>query len=253
MQQFRNFIKLASLLMASTVLAACVRPATQAPTGLTPGIAKQGDPTVVTTGSQPNQQATAFAVQTLQALEFESSRKTQEAAAAGQVTGNTTGEQPTNTVVQLATVPPVVVDQPTAVPTLLLLPTPVPIVVQPTVEPVASSQPVADAPTTYTVQPGDWIYQIARKLNISPTALIQANPGINPNQLQPGQVISIPAGAVAIVQPDPAQQGNTHVVAAGENLYRIAINYNTTYQTLASLNGLVAPYTVYGGQVLRLP
>ncbi|MFB8578872.1 LysM peptidoglycan-binding domain-containing protein, partial [Enterococcus hirae] len=44
----------------------------------------------------------------------------------------------------------------------------------------------------------------------------------------------------------------THIVQYGETLTSIATQYGTTYQALASLNGLSNPNMVYAGQVLKV-
>jgi len=44
-----------------------------------------------------------------------------------------------------------------------------------------------------TIQPGDTLWALARKYNTTVEAIIQANPGIQPENLQVGQVIQIPA------------------------------------------------------------
>ncbi|EOS7926169.1 LysM peptidoglycan-binding domain-containing protein [Enterococcus hirae] len=44
----------------------------------------------------------------------------------------------------------------------------------------------------------------------------------------------------------------THVVQYGETLTSIATKYGTTYQALASLNGLSNPNMIYAGQVLKV-
>ena len=51
-----------------------------------------------------------------------------------------------------------------------------------------------------------------------------------------------------------AQQPSTttHIVQYGETLSSIATQYGTTYQALASLNGLSNPNMIYAGQVLKL-
>jgi LysM repeat protein len=58
------------------------------------------------------------------------------------------------------------------------------------------SAPQGANPSTYTVQAGDTANNIARKFNITLEALIAANPttlGVNPNLLQVGDVLNIPA------------------------------------------------------------
>jgi LysM repeat protein len=42
-------------------------------------------------------------------------------------------------------------------------------------------------------------------------------------------------------------------VQPGENLFRIALQYNMMYTTLAEANNLSYPYTIYTGQVLIIP
>ncbi|MDQ8327297.1 LysM peptidoglycan-binding domain-containing protein [Enterococcus faecium] len=52
--------------------------------------------------------------------------------------------------------------------------------------------------------------------------------------------------------PDKPSAGiQTHVVQYGETLSSIATKYGTTYQALASLNGLSNPNMIYAGQVLK--
>lgn len=47
----------------------------------------------------------------------------------------------------------------------------------------------------YTIKAGDTFYLIARTFGISVDALIAANPGVNPDRLQIGQVICVPTSA----------------------------------------------------------
>jgi LysM repeat protein len=51
-----------------------------------------------------------------------------------------------------------------------------------------------------------------------------------------------------------AQQGQTtHVVQPGENLFRIALQYGTTWPVLAAANNISNPNLIYVGQVLIIP
>jgi LysM repeat protein len=59
---------------------------------------------------------------------------------------------------------------------------------------------------------------------------------------------------VSTTQPVLAQQGQqTHTVKAGENLFRIALQYGTTWPVLAAANNIVNPNLIYVGQVLVIP
>jgi LysM repeat protein len=50
----------------------------------------------------------------------------------------------------------------------------------------------------------------------------------------------------------PAQSSDFHVVKNGETLSGIAAKYNTSYQSLASLNGLANPNLIFIGQQLKV-
>ncbi len=52
---------------------------------------------------------------------------------------------------------------------------------------------VHGGPTNYTVQVGDTIYSIGRKFGVDPQAIIDANALVNPNRINPGDVLVIPA------------------------------------------------------------
>lgn len=107
-------------------------------------------------------------------------------------------------------------------------------------------------PTTYTVVAGDWIYQIARNHGIDAQALVAANAGVDANNIQPGQILNIPAPGDPV--PGSAETGQTtYVVQPGDNLFRIALNYNMNFDVLAGANNLASPYTVFPGQVLTIP
>ncbi|HMM29807.1 MAG: LysM peptidoglycan-binding domain-containing protein [Chloroflexota bacterium] len=59
-----------------------------------------------------------------------------------------------------------------------------------------------------------------------------------------------------LAQAEPALAqggGTTHIVQPGENLYRIALRYGTTWPVLAAANGLVNPNLIYSGQRLIIP
>jgi LysM repeat protein len=46
--------------------------------------------------------------------------------------------------------------------------------------------------TLYTIRPGDTIFALAQRFGTTVQAIIAANPGIDPLNLQIGQVICIP-------------------------------------------------------------
>jgi len=77
-----------------------------------------------------------------------------------------------------------------------------------------------------------------------------ATPTPEPTTLAP----TTPATTTATLTPaSPSSGPVTHVVQRGENLFRIALRYNTTVEAIASANGIANPALVYVGQVLTIP
>lgn len=58
---------------------------------------------------------------------------------------------------------------------------------------------------------------------------------------------------VVVVEAQDGSQQQTHVVQAGENLFRIALRYGLTVDVLAAANGISNPTQIYAGQVLIIP
>ncbi|HEX7091523.1 MAG TPA: D-alanyl-D-alanine carboxypeptidase, partial [Longimicrobiales bacterium] len=57
---------------------------------------------------------------------------------------------------------------------------------------ITAAGPSASIPRTYTIRRGDTLDGIAKRYGITVQALREANPGVNPRRLMPGQVILLP-------------------------------------------------------------
>ncbi len=67
-------------------------------------------------------------------------------------------------------------------------------------------------------------------------------------------VLVVTALLALFLAPAAAQSAcGTHVVRAGENLFRIGLRYGVDYRALAAFNGIYDPARIYAGQVLQLP
>jgi LysM repeat protein len=150
---------------------------------------------------------------------------------------------------------------------VLNIPAPGGAVVTPSVGSATPSVPVG-VPTTYTVQQGEWLYQIARKFGVSVAQLQTANPGVNPNYLYPGQVLNIPGGTASnptpssLATPTPSSGATatpgaggtqTYTVQPGDTLYSIAVRFRTTAYALQIANHLPNANAIYPGMVLIIP
>lgn len=100
---------------------------------------------------------------------------------------------------------------------------------------------------TYMVQPGDTLFLIARRFNVSLNALIAANPQISdPNLIFPGQIICIPIGR--------CPRGFVYIVQPGDTLFLIARRYNISLQSLIAANPQIPdPNLIFPGQAICIP
>jgi LysM repeat protein len=95
--------------------------------------------------------------------------------------------------------------------------------------------------STYTIQKGDTFSAIATKLSTNVQTLENLNPGVNPDDLQIGQVINVPG------------TGSTYKIVKGDTFSSIAAKLGTNVQTLENLNPGLNPDDLQIGQVINIP
>ena len=81
--------------------------------------------------------------------------------------------------------------------------------------------------------------------------IMQYNPGLNPYNLQVGQVLCLPPSATA--PPPPCQSGIYWTVAPGDTLYSIAQSMGTSVEKLLALNPGINPANLPIGLNICLP
>ena len=132
--------------------------------------------------------------------------------------------------------------------------------------------PVQAQGGTYVVQPGDSLFSIAARFNVSLSELATINGIYDVNTVYVGQVLRLPAPLPGgYTQPQPTTSymtpvivypGTTvttvttytaYVVQPGDNLAKIAATYRTTVQAILSVNRIANPSLLYVGQVLVIP
>ena len=100
------------------------------------------------------------------------------------------------------------------------------------------------------LDPGEWLWQIARCYGADPKQVVLANPQLpNPAQILPGITVSVPnigAGGRTIYGPPCV---GTHTVQSGETWTSIAQLYNADVLVLQDVNqGVLST-----GRVLKIP
>ena len=111
--------------------------------------------------------------------------------------------------------------------------------VQPSVQPSG---------TTYIVQPGDTLSEIAQRFGTTYQSLAAINNIPDPNRIYPGQEIVIDGAATEA----PAASAVYYTIKPGDTLSGIAAKFDTTWQWLAQINGINDPDLIYPGNSIRV-
>jgi len=231
--QKRIYSLMAVVVMIGVVLTGCNLPASQSPAA-------------TATSSVP------FPVATNNALVQDILRQTLTAAAANttplpteaiatQAVSTETGATVVATLSQFTPV----VDLTSAALTATAVPTP---------NATAYPTPTAGRPSTYTIHQGEFCYCLARRYNIDPATLINANP-VCQSALTVGTTITLPLSAASYPGPRALMSHpTTYVVRYGDTIYSIGCQFgDVDPNTLAAANGLTSPYTLTPGQTLNIP
>lgn len=119
----------------------------------------------------------------------------------------------------------------------------------PTPQPQAQeyAQPVQSSDTTYIVQAGDTLSEIAQRFGTTYQHLAAINGISNPNIIHVGDRIVID-GVVSAQSSDDEY----YTVQPGDTLSGIAELYGTSYQYLAYINGISDPNKIYAGDTIRV-
>ncbi|HEY8343797.1 MAG TPA: LysM domain-containing protein [Bacillota bacterium] len=114
--------------------------------------------------------------------------------------------------------------------------------------PVAPGPGVCPGGFLYTIRAGDTFFSIANRFNISVDALVQANPGVDPDRLQIGQQICVPTAP-----PAQCPGGFFYTIRAGDTFFSLAARFNVTVQQLINANPGVDPNRLQIGQQICIP
>ena len=107
---------------------------------------------------------------------------------------------------------------------------------------------VQPSDTTYIVQAGDTLSEIAPRFGTTYQSLAAINNIADPNRIYPGQEIVID-GATAEA---PAASAVYYTIKPGDTLSGIASTYGTTWQWLSEVNGISDPNLIYPGNTIRV-
>lgn len=120
---------------------------------------------------------------------------------------------------------------------------------QPQAQAQTYEQPsVQSSDTTYIVQAGDTLSEIAQRFGTTYQNLAAINNIPDPNKIYPGQEIVIDGAATEA----PAASAVYYTIKPGDTLSGIASTYGTTWQWLAEINGIDTPDLIHPGTTIRV-
>jgi LysM repeat protein len=238
MKKFRLKVILTIFLLLSVGLAACVRSAyNPAPTD------EQGD--------FPVPEATQSAIEALGAI----STQTAEALEGGGDGDAAEGDEAATEGEGDEAAPEDSGDSPTEAPKPTATPEPTEEEPEPTEEPETEPEEY-EVPEKYTLENGEFPYCIARRFDIDPDALLNAN-GLNRNSVvYPGTELKIPQDAGSFDEGSRAlrKHPTTYTVQAGDTVNTIACRYgDVDPRAILAKNGLSEDDKLTVGDTLEIP
>jgi LysM repeat protein len=122
---------------------------------------------------------------------------------------------------------------------------------------------VPGAAKEHVIAKGETFAVLAKKYGVSPTAIQQANPGVDPTKLKIGQKITIPpkppakptgssSSSLRTPEPEVAAGETLYSVKKGDNLYNISKANGVSVKAIRTANNLKTDQ-LKPGQKLKLP
>ena len=102
---------------------------------------------------------------------------------------------------------------------------------------------------SYVIQSGDNFYHLAMKFKTTISALVSANPNVDPRLLQIGQSLCIPNQQAF----PPCPQSKQYTIKSGDTLYNISRMNQVLLTDLVNANPGINPYLLQMGQIICIP
>lgn len=121
-------------------------------------------------------------------------------------------------------------------------------------ENIATPENTSNQISSYTVQAGNTLSQIALQFNTTVTEIAGLNGIRNPNLIYVGEILKIDTtNDLATITSDKHETNHIiYTIKPGDTLTSIAQKYNVTIQSIINLNNIINPNLIYAGTRLRI-
>ena len=113
--------------------------------------------------------------------------------------------------------------------------------------PVDEEMLVCPEENRYTVRQGETIADVQLRANVNRYSIQQANPSVDLDRLQAGQVLCVPSENAACPAP------STYILQAEDTLESVALRLNTSLAALLRANPCLAPSDFVAGKCIYIP
>jgi len=129
----------------------------------------------------------------------------------------------------------------------------------PPMRPTPPMRPVTcpEGTFSYTVKAGDTFWRLSQTYGVSVQSITDANPGVNPQNLQIGSTLCIPAAPMPSappMRPVTCPEGTfSYTVKAGDTFWKLSQSYGVSVQSISDANPGVDPMNLQIGSTLCIP
>ncbi|MEN3185410.1 MAG: LysM peptidoglycan-binding domain-containing protein [Atribacterota bacterium] len=106
---------------------------------------------------------------------------------------------------------------------------------------------------TYCIQPGDTLWVLARRFQVSVSTLAEANGLTEKSILRVGQTIKIPSSDGRVLASGSAENYEIYRIQPGDTLWSLSRRFRIAVDVLAKANGLNQKSVLRVGQAIKIP
>lgn len=119
----------------------------------------------------------------------------------------------------------------------------------------SATQASGQVPATYTLHEGEHPFCIARRFDVDPTQLLNANGLDTDSIISPGMTLTIPQSTSGFPGARTLyDHPDTYTVSSADTIYGIACYYGDVYpEAIAQANGLTEPFDLTPGSIINIP